>query len=51
MTGEGQSYHERQNEQVQCTECGKDLARVSLDIHRQAQNGSEKGEEGKKGNE
>ena len=33
MMGEGQSYQERQREQVQCLECGKYLSRRSLDIH------------------
>ena len=43
MTGEGQRYQERQQEQVQCLECGKDLARGSLASHRQTQYGVARG--------
>ena len=48
MTGEGRSYQERQRESVQFTECGKDIARGSLAIHRQTHHRVSRGGAGKK---
>ena len=39
MTGEGTSYRERQKEQVQCGEYGKEMAEGSLASHRMTQHG------------
>ena len=39
MTGEGQSYKERQRERVLCPECGKDLEKGSLFAHCQIHHG------------
>ena len=39
MKGEGRSFKERQREQVSCLEYGKELARGSLVMHLQNQNG------------
>ena len=50
MTGEGKIYQEKQKGQVQCPECGKEIASWSLDIHHQNQNGVERGGEGQKDN-
>ena len=50
IMGEGRSYQERQLEQVQCPEYGKDLARGSLDIHRQTQHDVVRGGVGQKDN-
>ena len=50
MMGEGCSYQERQQERVHCPECRWDLARGSLDAHRQTKNGAERGWAGKEGN-
>ena len=43
MMGAGRIYKERQRERVNCLECGKDLARDSLDVHYQTQQCVEKG--------
>ena len=51
ITGEGKNYQERQRGWVQCTECGKDLARGLLAIHFQTQNGVERGGAGQRDHE
>ena len=33
MTGEGPTYWERKTEQVECGDCGKDMAAGSLESH------------------
>ena len=38
MTREGNSYKEIQRERLLCPECGRDLAKGSLEAHRQTQN-------------
>ena len=43
MTEEGRIFKERQQEQVLCPECGKELAKGSLVVHHQNQNGVAKG--------
>ena len=43
MTGEEQSFKERQQEQVLCPECGKELTKGSLVAHCQMQHGMGKG--------
>ena len=50
MTGEGRNFKEREQEQVLCPECGKELAKGSLVAHRQKQNGVAKGALGSDGN-
>ena len=44
--GERRSFKERQRERVLCPECGKDLVKGSMMVHRQTQNGVEKGGSG-----
>ena len=46
MMGYGRSYQERHRERVRCTECGKDLARGSLDTHYQNHHGVVRGRSG-----
>ena len=43
MTGEGRIFKDRQKERFICPECGKDLEKGSLVMHRQTQNGVDKG--------
>ena len=42
MTGEGPTYQERQKEQVECEDCGKEMAAGSLESHRMIQHGKAK---------
>ena len=51
MTGEGGSFKERQQEQVLCPDCNKDLAKGSLVTHCQTQHGVAKGGLGSEGDE
>ena len=44
ITGEGPTYQERQKEQVECGECGKETTAGSLASHRMTQHGQEKEE-------
>ena len=44
MTGEGPTYRERQKEQVECGECGKEMVVGSLASHRMTQHGQAKEE-------
>ena len=44
MTGEGPTYQERQEERVECGDCGKDMAAGSLAYHRMTQHGKAKAE-------
>ena len=39
MAGEGQSFKERQQKRVLCPECGNEVAKMSLVVHRQTQHG------------
>ena len=39
MTGEGLTFLERKREQVECRDCGKEVAAGSLDQHRMSQHG------------
>ena len=39
LTGEGKSYKERQHEQVECVECGEQLAVGSMSIHLMTRHG------------
>ena len=49
MTGEGRILKEREQERVLCPECGKELEKGSLVMHRQTQNGVAKGGLGTEG--
>ena len=51
MTGEGGWFKERQEEQVLCPECRKELAKGSLVTHRQTKHGVYKGGLGSEGDE
>ena len=42
MTGEGPTYREWKKEQVECGECGKEMAAGSLESHRMTQHGQAK---------
>ena len=48
MTGEGQSFKDRQRERVICPECRKELVKGSLVADRQTQHGVVKGGWGRK---
>ena len=39
MTGEGLTFRERKREQVECKDCGKEVAAGSLDSHHKSQYG------------
>ena len=39
MMGEGFTFRERKREQVECRDCGKEVAAGSLDSHRMYQHG------------
>ena len=43
MKGVGRRYKEKQQKRVNCPECGKDLGRGSMDVHRQTQHSVARG--------
>ena len=42
ISGEGLTYLERKREQVDCRDCGKEMAEESLDTHHMSQHGKTK---------